>query len=185
MVDAASGVGVIGESKTSEGVRGVSHSEHGAVVGVNDYAPEDAPPGTGGAGGWFESTRGEGVRGTSNSALHAGVVGVNTANGSAGYFAGNVEVTGDLILTGADCAEAFAVAGAGLLEPGMVAVVDDDGLMRPCDRSYDTRAAGIVSGAGGLKPAIVLDRRARRRSARADGDVPGAGARTWVFDRAR
>jgi hypothetical protein len=151
-------------SKAGEGVRGTSQSPlRAGVVGYNDYVPdplkEDADPGTG-AGGWFESKTGEGVRGTSNSPLHAGVVGYNTAKGSAGYFAGNVEVTGDLILTGADCAEAFAVADAGLLEPGMVAVVDDDGLMRPCDRSYDTRAAGIVSGAGGVRPAIVLDRRA-------------------------
>lgn len=152
------GTGVVGESKTSEGVRGVSHGEHAAVVGVNDYAP-DAPPKAGGAGGWFESSHGEGVRGTSNSTVHAGVLGVNTAKGNAGHFVGNVEVTGDLILSGADCAEAFAVADADLLECGMVAVVDYDGLMRPCDRSYDTRVAGIVSGAGGLKPAIVLDRR--------------------------
>ena len=35
----------------------------------------------------------------------------------------------------------------------------DDGALRPSERQYDTRVAGVVSGAGDFKPAIVLDRR--------------------------
>src|SRR5436190_4566422 len=31
------GVGVVGESAQGEGVRGLSHSAHGGVVGVNDW----------------------------------------------------------------------------------------------------------------------------------------------------
>jgi hypothetical protein len=31
--------------------------------------------------------------------------------------------------------------------------------LRPCHRAYDKRVAGVVSGAGGYKPAILLDRR--------------------------
>jgi hypothetical protein len=74
------GIGVVGESKKSEGLRGVSHSSHGGVVGVNDWSPS-APPGAGGNGGWFESTQGEGVRGTAKNPNHGGVVGVNTGGG--------------------------------------------------------------------------------------------------------
>jgi hypothetical protein len=76
------GTGVVGESKNNEGVRGVSHSAHGGVVGVNDWSPS-SPPGAGGNGGWFESTQGEGVRGWSKNPNHGGVVGVNTAGGIA------------------------------------------------------------------------------------------------------
>ena len=73
------GIGVFGESASSEGMRGVSHSAHGAVVGVNDA------PLPGGNGGWFESVAGEGVRGTSNNGNHGGIVGVNTVGGIAVY----------------------------------------------------------------------------------------------------
>lgn len=84
-----SGVGVVGESTSSEGVRGVSHGAHAGVVGINDTPPHPphqrvAPPG-GGSGGWFESNRGEGVRGTSKHASHGGVVGVNTVGGPGVY----------------------------------------------------------------------------------------------------
>jgi hypothetical protein len=75
---------VLGESPQSEGVRGVSHSPHGAVVGINDWADPNVP-GSGGNGGWFESKNGEGVRGTSNNPNHGGVVGVNTGKGIAVY----------------------------------------------------------------------------------------------------
>ncbi len=96
MVDLADG-GVLGESVTGEGVRGVSHSAHGGVVGINDsdypsdlrLAPvsifDDSRAIRGGPGGWFESNQGEGVRGWSKNPHHGGVVGVNTAGGIAVY----------------------------------------------------------------------------------------------------
>jgi hypothetical protein len=67
--------------------------------------------------------------------------------------------SGDIILRNADCAEEFDVAGDDLVQPGTVVVLDDDGAVRPSRRAYDRRVAGIVSGAGDLRPAIVLDRR--------------------------
>jgi len=36
-------------------------------------------------------------------------------------------------------------------------VIGDNGSLRVCDEAYDKRVAGVVSGAGALKPAIVLD----------------------------
>src|SRR5436190_11855365 len=82
--DSADHAAIFGEGTGNEGVRGVSHNEHGAVVGVNDFAP-DSPPGAGGNGGWFESAQGEGVRGLAKSIHHGGVVGVNSAGGFGVY----------------------------------------------------------------------------------------------------
>ena len=75
---------VIGESDSIEGVRGVSHGPHGGVVGINDWKG-DGSPGSGGNGGWFQSSQGEGVRGWSDNPNHGGVVGVNTRGGVAVY----------------------------------------------------------------------------------------------------
>jgi hypothetical protein len=75
---------VTGEGHDFEGVRGLSHNAHSAVVGINDYAPA-SPPGAGGNGAWFESAQGEGVRGQSKTFHHGGVVGVNTAGGFGVY----------------------------------------------------------------------------------------------------
>jgi hypothetical protein len=159
------GIGVFGESKNSEGVRGVSHNAHGGVVGINDWSPS-APPGAGGNGGWFESTQGEGVRGWSKTPHHGGVVGVNTAGGVgvygegrvAGFFQGDVEVTGDIRLTNADCAEDFNVSEEALVEPGTVMVLGEEEILLPSHQAYDKRVAGVISGAGNYKPGIVLDK---------------------------
>jgi hypothetical protein len=67
---------------------------------------------------------------------------------------------GDLTLGGADCAEEFDISDGEIAEPGTVMVLDDRGALRPSERAYDTRVAGVVSGAGSFKPAVVLDRRA-------------------------
>ncbi|MFF0492108.1 hypothetical protein ACFYTQ_24020 [Nocardia sp. NPDC004068] len=148
---------MLGTSATGWGVRGQSGGANGAVVGVNDA------PAPGGNGGWFESAEGEGVRGWSKNPNHGGVVGVNSANGDAGFFDGHVHVTrnlvvdGDVVLTGADYAEALSTADPAV-EPGTVVVLDEEGRVRPCAGDYDSAVAGIVSGAGGVKPALVLDR---------------------------
>ncbi len=64
----------------------------------------------------------------------------------------SVQITG-----GADLAEPFAVSG-GEATPGMVLVIDDarPGHLTPSTRPYDTRVAGIVSGAGGIAPGITM-----------------------------
>ena len=124
------------------------------------------------------STRSNGVHGSSGSDAASGVYGDNTGGGYgiagrstqgigvfgeggtlAGRFIGDVEVTGDIRLVNADCAEDFDIAGGEPIPPGTVMVFHDDGALRPSERQYDTRVAGVVSGAGDFKPAIVLDRR--------------------------
>jgi hypothetical protein len=72
---------------------------------------------------------------------------------------GNVEINGDMTLSGADCAEDFDVAGPEQIEPGTVVVINREGAMTPSREAYDKKVAGVVSGAGEYKPGMVLDRR--------------------------
>lgn len=136
--DAANGAGVAGRSKSWVGVHGESEST------------------TGGSGVWGEHKG----AGTGTIGFSAQGVGVHARGGRlAGLFEGNVEVTGDLVLTGGDVAEQFDVAeDTGEVGPGTVVAFDSEGALTPCTRAYDTRVAGVVSGAGDRVPALVLDR---------------------------
>jgi hypothetical protein len=175
------GDGVFGESNTFEGVRGIGHSpDHGGVVGTNDGGGDGVfgqSNGNGrGVSGFSEGGQGvyghsvtqagvvgesdqfDGVFGISHSNQHAGVTGNNTAGGMAGFFDGNVVVTGDVTLTGADFAEEFDVTATAEAEPGTVMVLDEHGTLQPSQQAYDKRVAGVISGAGTYKPGIVLDK---------------------------
>jgi len=100
------------------------------------------------------SIGGDGVFGESKTG-----VGVHGKGGKlAGFFDGDVEVTGDIRLTNADCAEDFDVCGAVQLEPGTVMVLSNEGALSESQQAYDRRVAGVISGAGNYKPGIVLDK---------------------------
>jgi hypothetical protein len=71
---------------------------------------------------------------------------------------GNVEVTGDISLTGADCAEYFNVVDSVQVEPGMPLVASQEDTLRPCEKAYDKKVVGVVSGAGDLRPGILLNK---------------------------
>lgn len=141
--------GVWGESQQGEGVHGISHSITAGVAGYNDNQ---------GAGVFGESQNFDGVVGESHSNQHAGVTGRNKAGGMAGFFDGNVVVTGDITLTDADFAEEFDVIGIAEVEPGTVMVLDRYGAVQPSQQAYDKRVAGVISGAGTYKPALILDK---------------------------
>jgi hypothetical protein len=79
--------------------------------------------------------------------------------GGSGTFAGDVEVRGDIRLINADVAEDFTVAEGAPVDPGTVMVLGDAGTVLPSRRAYDSRVVGVISGAGGYKPGIVLDGR--------------------------
>jgi hypothetical protein len=130
--------GVFGHATTSVGTGVYGSSKNGGGFGVRG-----------------ESTDGIGVQGTSFG-NGIGVVGIGGR--LAGQFQGNVEVTGDIRLVNADCAEDFDVPGLAKVEAGTVMVIDSQGSLRPCDIAYDKRCAGVISGAGTYQPAIVLDR---------------------------
>jgi hypothetical protein len=63
---------------------------------------------------------------------------------------------GNVVLAGGDCAEEFATHEEQTIEPGRVVVMNDVGEAVPCSQAYDKRVLGIVSGARGLKPGVVL-----------------------------
>lgn len=75
-----------------------------------------------------------------------------------------LEITG-----GADLAEHFPVA-AGSTEPGMVMCIDaaNPGALMVSSKSYDRTVAGIVSGAGGLNPGMLMG----QQGTIASGDHP-------------
>lgn len=68
--------------------------------------------------------------------------------------------SGDIVLQNADFAEDFDIADAEDIEalPGSVMVLRDDGALEACSKAYDSRLVGVVSGAGGYKPGIVMDK---------------------------
>jgi hypothetical protein len=77
---------------------------------------------------------------------------------------GNLAVSGDVLLTGADCAEDFEVQDALELEPGTVMVIDTDQRLCASHEAYDRRVAGVLSGAGDCRPGVVLGRGSARRN---------------------
>jgi hypothetical protein len=96
---------------------------------------------------------GTGIFGTSNGRKASG------ATGYAGVFEGSVTVSGDVILldpSARDCAENFDVSSEMAIEPGTVVVIDTQCTVAPSSQEYDRRVAGVVSGAGQYKPAILL-----------------------------
>jgi hypothetical protein len=180
-VNTAGGNGGFFESDQGEGVRGSSNNpNHGGVVGVNTG---------GGDAGYFTGTTGRGVAGFSDSwqgvyghsKSQAGVVGESDTydgvfgvshtkdragvsghnpGGLAGYFDGNIILTGHIEFTNAaDCAEEFDMSDGSSAEPGTVMVLGDDSRLRDSAEPYDKRVAGIVSGAGGYLPGLVLDKK--------------------------
>ncbi|HKV36280.1 MAG TPA: hypothetical protein VJP89_18220 [Pyrinomonadaceae bacterium] len=66
---------------------------------------------------------------------------------------------GDIVLRNADCAEDFDISDSVEVEPGTVVVIDDEGKLRPALMPYDKRVAGVISGAGECRPALVLDKK--------------------------
>jgi len=68
--------------------------------------------------------------------------------------------TGDIILKNADFAEDFDILESiiGEIEPGSVMVLNNNGQLEACNKPYDKKVAGVISGAGKYKPGIVMDK---------------------------
>src|SRR5204863_10199107 len=94
------------------------------------------------AGGWGvigRSNTNTGASGESDSGI-----GVHGKGGKlAALFEGDVQVTGDIRLTNADCAEDFDVSGTDKVEPGTVMVLGNDGALSESVQAYDKRVAGV------------------------------------------
>lgn len=169
------GTGVVGKSKDWHAVGGFSESTKGGagiygeavgpgVIGVSKTwhgVYGETPSTTGGAGVWGEHKgNGNGVVGVSKDGI--GIFGKGKR--LAGFFEGDVEVTGDIRLTNADAAEDFDVAEDESVEPGTIMVLGEEGALRQSYQPYDKRVAGVVSGAGDYKPGIVLDNRESKKN---------------------
>lgn len=87
-----------------------------------------------------------------------------------------LEITG-----GSDLAESFDVHADVAVVPGMVVVIDPDrpGELKLTSTPYDARVAGVISGANGLKPGMVMAAKGERH---ADGKHPVAlTGRVWTW----
>ncbi len=148
---------------------GVAWGEHGDQIGVGGasesnygvYARSDQDVGlfAQGAKGAAEF---QGAVTISGDIHHTGDT-IHTGNL---HTTGNHVVDGDISLSGADYAEEFDIGHAGSADPGMVMVLDDHGGVRVCDSPYDRRVAGVISGAGGYSPAVILDHHSTRADRR-------------------
>ena len=76
----------------------------------------------------------------------------------------NATVSGDIMMANADCAEDFDVDQQCPGEPGTVMVVGEAGVLQPGRLAYDKRVAGVISGAGDFKPGMVFDKRQSQSS---------------------
>jgi hypothetical protein len=129
---------VTGRSGSARGVVGESTDQAGVVGVSNNFV---------------------GIWGESYSADQPGIFGKGPR--LAAYFEGDVVVTGDVILSGADLAEDFQVVGSSEVEPGTVMVLDGVDRVRVSSAAYDRKVVGVVSGAGEYRPAVLLDHRGR------------------------
>jgi hypothetical protein len=144
---APAGIGVFGVTTVGNAAGVFGANNHASAgVGVQGNGPEA------GISGFSEN----GVGGRAFSKNGIGFL----ASGPklAARFDGDVEVSGDVRLTGADLAEHFELKGpASSVPPGTVVVLDGCDRVSVSSTAYDPRVAGVVSGAGGYCPGILLD----------------------------
>ena len=161
------GFGVLSHSNHNDGAQIFAHDQgHNAVLGSNTAtaaAPGGSAPAGNGVFGYTTVPNASGVVGAvaSSNTDGAGVTGMGPV---AGRFFGDVVVTGDIQLAGADLAEEFGVLGGA--EAGSVMVISGPDEIRLCDRAYDRRVAGVISGASSYRPALVLDRQSGSEGSR-------------------
>lgn len=150
---------------TGAGVYGEHKGSGPAVVGINNAT---------GVGGLFHGETVEGIlvdtkssgtaaiaaRQLNPSSSGAAIFAEHIASLTAGFFKGNVIVTGDISFPGADCAEDFTIREDVLAEPGTVMMLSESGELVPCAEAYDKRVAGVIAGAGSHRPGIIMDKQA-------------------------
>lgn len=175
------GWGVTGRSDKNYGVQGLSANNDG-VYGEslsNNKSGVYGHHSDSGNGVFGGSQNGVGVKGVSvhsdgvvcesysNNANHAALRASNRGTGPAILAEGRT-VTKVLEITGgADLSEQFDVvmnrtdgveASSEQCQPGMVVSIDQEnpGKLVVCRQAYDRKVAGIISGAGGLQPGMLM-----------------------------
>jgi hypothetical protein len=163
-----------------------SVKEYTAGVGVTDnhgklnvYA--DGYSGVATAGALTAGTNDNNAIWGTNSSTHTTIVSQNKGtgdyyralneNGTTVFWVthtGRVKTTAVEITGGGDLGEKFHVQSPAKVEPGTLMVIDDKnpGALKVSEQAYDTRVAGIVSGARGVNPGMTLE-----QEGVLDGDV--------------
>lgn len=153
-----------GAGNLSAGVRGINNGTGGSGVGV--YGSHEGS----GWGLYGTSTSGVGVRGHVDSSsgwsgyftggrnYFQGNVGIGTTAPSAAlHVIGTTRTSVVEITGGSDLSEGFNVASDDV-RPGMVVVIDprEPGRLMPATEAYDHKVAGVISGAGGVQPGMIM-----------------------------
>ncbi|MBI3193954.1 MAG: hypothetical protein HYZ34_05710, partial [Ignavibacteriae bacterium] len=99
-----------------------------------------------GSGGWIGLRNASGTRTITLNADYNGT-------GDGRIISSVVEITG-----GSDLAEPFETISNEIIEAGTLMVIDAEhpGMLKISDEAYDKKVAGIVSGAGGVNPGLLL-----------------------------
>ena len=86
------------------------------------------------------------------------------------HVIGTVKCTELKITGGSDIAEPFDVKDEETIQPGMVMSIDPDnpGKLKVAETTYDHCVAGIISGAGGIQPGLLMS----QSGSAADGEYP-------------
>jgi hypothetical protein len=145
-------VGATGVLADATGTAVHARSSAGTAV-IGDSSGGIGVHASGGTGVFADAT---GTAVHARSSAGTAIIG-QSDTGLAGHFGGDVRVEGDITLVGADCAEYFSVPESAQIEPGMALVINQEDTLLPCEEAYDRRVAGVVSGAGDLRPGILLD----------------------------
>jgi len=175
--------GVYGETwGDGAGVHGVSKRTIGETYGVLGESPSGNWKGYGGYFVGYNGVYGEATNGSSDYWKGYGgyFVGYNGVYGEAtnglGYaavFSGTAQTHVLKITGGSDLSERFDVAATeGEVTPGLVVCIDANhpGRLLVCNGAYDRTVAGVVSGAGGIEPGMVMG----QEGSPADGAYPVA-----------
>lgn len=110
-------------------------------------------------------------------------VGIGTSTPTQKFeVAGNMKCDVLIIDGGSDVSEPYDIAPVQGVDPkpGMVVAIDPDqvGKLRVCDAAYDRTVAGIISGANGIAPGLILS----QTGTVADGEHPVASSgRVWCY----
>lgn len=109
--------------------------------------------------------------GTRVTFTDTGNVGIGTSSPDERlHVEGTVKCAELKITGGSDIAEPFDVLKEDVVKPGMVMSIDPDnpGKLRIAEEEYDHCVAGIVSGAGGISPGMIMG----QEGSVADGEYP-------------
>ena len=112
------------------------------------------------AGNYLSSGNNDIYIGNAGNATESGVIRIGTpGTQTATYLVGTVSVPVLTITGGSDLAEPFSISTADQpVSEGEVLVIDEanPGQLKLTDQPYDTRVAGVISGANGIHPGIQM-----------------------------